>query len=113
MAQPDTIAQPADVRAMFDRIAPEYDRFNALASFGLHQSWRDAMVREIPVGAKVLDIATGTGDVAFMARARGHEVVGLDFSERMISLARSKDKEGAILWMTGSAETLPFADRSF
>ena len=98
---------------MFDRIAPEYDRFNALASFGLHQSWRETMVRRIPPGAKVLDIATGTGDVAFLARAQGHEVVGVDFSERMISRARAKDVTGSILWMTGSADALPFADRSF
>ena len=98
---------------MFDRIAPEYDRFNALASFGLHQSWRETMVRRIPPGAKVLDIATGTGDVAFLARAQGHEVVGVDFSDRMIARARAKDKEGEILWMTGSADALPFADRSF
>src|SRR5258708_28302498 len=113
MAKLDTIAQPADVQAMFDRIAPEYDRFNTLASFGLHQGWREALVRQIPVGAKVLDIATGTGDVAFMARTHGHEVVGVDFSERMISRARAKDKEGSVLLVTGSAEALPFADRRF
>jgi len=98
---------------MFDRIAPEYDRFNALASFGLHQGWRQTLARAIPVGAKVLDIATGTGDVAFLAREYGHDVVGLDFSEQMIIRARAKDQQGSILWMTGSADALPFADRSF
>jgi demethylmenaquinone methyltransferase/2-methoxy-6-polyprenyl-1,4-benzoquinol methylase len=113
MAQIETIAPPAVVREMFDRIAPEYDRFNALASFGLHRAWRETLVRKIPSGVKVLDIATGTGDVAFSARAHGHDVVGLDFSERMIERARAKDKDGSILWMTGSADKLPFAERSF
>ncbi len=113
MAAPPTIAPPADVRAMFDRIAPEYDRFNALASFGLHKNWREVMVREIPAGAKVLDIATGTGDVAFSARQQGHEVVGLDFSEEMIRRARLKDAKKMITWVAASAEALPFADQEF
>ena len=113
MAEVETIAPPAAVRAIFDRIAPEYDRFNAWASLGLHHSWREALVREIPADARVLDIATGTGDVAFLAHARGHEVVGLDFSERMIAAARAKDPSGEILWMVGSADHLPFAEKSF
>jgi demethylmenaquinone methyltransferase / 2-methoxy-6-polyprenyl-1,4-benzoquinol methylase len=113
MTQLEPIAHPEDVRAMFNRIAPGYDHFNALASFGMHQSWRDILVKQIPPGARVLDIATGTGDVAFKARAQAHEVVGLDFSEPMITRARKKDKNGSILWMTGSAEALPFAENSF
>lgn len=113
MAAPPTIAPTADVRAMFDRIASEYDRFNSWASFGLHKGWRDIMVRQIPAGASVLDIATGTGDVAFLARSQGHEVVGLDFSESMIHRARLKDIRSAITWMTGSAEALPFPERRF
>jgi len=98
---------------MFDRIAPTYDRFNALASLGRHQGWRRTLVRQIPVGANVLDIGTGTGDVAFRARAQGHDVVGLDFSEAMIAGARRKDVKGAIQWVVGSAEALPFAENSF
>jgi len=113
MAPLETIAPPEAVREMFDRIAPEYDRFNTLASFGLHHSWRQTLVRRIPAGARVLDIATGTGDVAFMARTHAHDVVGLDFSERMISRARDKDKQGSILWVAGSADALPFTDGSF
>jgi demethylmenaquinone methyltransferase/2-methoxy-6-polyprenyl-1,4-benzoquinol methylase len=113
MARSETIAPPATVQAIFNRIAPDYDRFNAWASFGLHHSWRESLVREIPHGARVLDIATGTGDVAFLARSRGNDVVGLDFSERMIAHARAKDTAGDILWMVGSADQLPFAERSF
>jgi demethylmenaquinone methyltransferase/2-methoxy-6-polyprenyl-1,4-benzoquinol methylase len=98
---------------MFDRIAADYDRFNAWASLGLHQHWRRVLLGYVPLGARVLDIATGTGDVAFLAAQSGHTVVGLDFSERMLDKAREKDKEGRIRWMNGSADRLPFSDRSF
>ena len=67
------------IRTMFDRIASDYDRFNAWASLGLDQHWRRTLLRRIPKGARVLDIATGTGDVAFLAADAGHPVVGIDF----------------------------------
>ncbi len=98
---------------MFDRIASDYDRFNAWASLGLDHHWRKTLVRHIPQGARVLDLATGTGDVAFWALKAGHEVVGLDFSERMLEQARAKDRQSQIRWMNGSADKLPFSDRSF
>jgi demethylmenaquinone methyltransferase / 2-methoxy-6-polyprenyl-1,4-benzoquinol methylase len=98
---------------MFDQIATEYDRFNAWASLGLHQHWRKLLVRRIPSGARVLDIATGTGDIAFLASQAGHAVIGLDFSDRMLEQARVKDREKRIRWMNGSADKLPFSDRSF
>jgi len=98
---------------MFDRIASDYDRFNAWASLGLHQHWRKLLVRRIPEAARVLDIATGTGDVAFLAAHMGHAVVGLDFSERMLAHAKEKDLGARIRWMNGSADHLPFSDRSF
>jgi demethylmenaquinone methyltransferase/2-methoxy-6-polyprenyl-1,4-benzoquinol methylase len=101
------------VRAMFDNIAAQYDRFNALASLGLHQHWRRSLVRRIPSGVRVLDLATGTGDVAFLAAKDGHEVVGADFSENMLAKAREKDPASKIRWISASAERLPFSDRSF
>ena len=101
------------VRAMFDNIASQYDRFNAVASLGLHQHWRRSLVRRIPKGARVLDLATGTGDVAFLAAAEGHDVVGLDFSENMLAKAREKDTQSKIRWISASADRLPFSDRSF
>lgn len=97
---------------MFDDIAPNYDRFNAWASLGLHHQWRKALVKRIPEGARVLDIATGTGDVAFLVSPE-HAVVGLDFAEKMLDQARAKDTAGRIHWMQGSADQLPFSDRSF
>src|SRR5476649_2477333 len=89
---PVAAAPPAgpQIRSMFDRIAPDYDRFNAWASLGLDQHWRRTLLRRIPDGARVLDIATGTGDVAFLAADAGHAVVGIDFSERMLAIAREK-----------------------
>jgi demethylmenaquinone methyltransferase / 2-methoxy-6-polyprenyl-1,4-benzoquinol methylase len=103
----------AAVRAIFDRIAPAYDRFNAWASLGLHQQWRKNLVARIPRGARVLDVATGTGDVAFLAADHGHEVIALDFSDRMLAQAREKDRDRRIRWVEGSADRLPFSDRSF
>lgn len=102
-----------NIRAMFDRIASDYDRFNAWASLGLHQHWRRTLLKQIPPGARVLDVATGTGDLAFLAAQAGHVVVGLDFSEQMLAKARQKDLEGRVRWMNGSADRLPFSDRSF
>src|ERR1039457_4594762 len=96
-AVPASMTGPS-VRAMFDRIASDYDRFNAWASLGLHQHWRKSLLSHVPVGARILDIATGTGDMAFLASHAGHTVVGLDFSERMLAKAREKDTAGAIRW---------------
>ncbi len=101
------------VRSMFDALAPAYDRFNSWASLGLHHRWRKALIGRLPGQSRVLDIATGTGDVAFLAREAGHEVVGLDFSQRMLELARKKDALNQIRWLNGSADRLPFSDRSF
>lgn len=98
---------------MFNRIAPDYDRFNSWASLGLDHRWRRELVRRIPARSHVLDLATGTGDVAFLAAAAGHSVVGLDFSEAMLDLARRKDSAQTIRWINGSASRLPFSDRSF
>ena len=98
---------------MFNTLAPDYDRFNSWASLGLHQRWRKELVRRIPSPSRVLDLATGTGDVAFLAVDAGHTVVGLDFSEAMLEKAKVKDTQKKIRWMNGSAGRLPFSDRSF
>lgn len=117
VSTPPALASPfpggPGVRTMFDSIAPDYDRFNAWASLGLHQHWRRALLRRIPEDARVLDVATGTGDVAFLAASAGHSVVGLDFSERMLQIAREKDPQGRIRWVNAPADRLPFSDRSF
>jgi demethylmenaquinone methyltransferase / 2-methoxy-6-polyprenyl-1,4-benzoquinol methylase len=96
-----TLAEP-QVRAMFDRIAGVYDRLNSLMTAGLHHHWRDRAVElaQVGPGSHVLDVATGTGDMAFaLAKAIGPggdgEVVGADFSEQMLDIARRKAADGA------------------
>jgi demethylmenaquinone methyltransferase/2-methoxy-6-polyprenyl-1,4-benzoquinol methylase len=97
---------------MFDRIAPVYDSMNRLMTAGLDRRWRDetaaAVVRP---GDRVLDACCGTGDLAIAAAKAGGKVTGLDFSEPM--LARAREKEPGIEWISGDALALPFADGSF
>ena len=83
------------VRAMFDRIAWVYDALNGVMSAGLHHRWRGRAVdlARVGPGSRVLDLATGTGDLALeLARrvAPGGEVVGSDFSEEMLSAIEAR-----------------------
>jgi demethylmenaquinone methyltransferase/2-methoxy-6-polyprenyl-1,4-benzoquinol methylase len=104
---------PADgVRRMFDRIAPVYDAMNRAMTAGLDRRWRKLTVAAVvDPGARVLDACCGTGDLAIAALPFAREVVGLDFSERM--LARARRKAPAIEWVQGDALALPFDDSSF
>jgi demethylmenaquinone methyltransferase / 2-methoxy-6-polyprenyl-1,4-benzoquinol methylase len=112
--------ESGEVRAMFDRIAGVYDLLNTVMTAGLHHRWREraADFARIGPGARVLDVATGTGDLALeLARrvAPGGEVVGSDFSEAMLARARRKAQPaGAELrFEWGDALELPYADGSF
>ncbi len=89
-----TLAEP-QVEAMFDRIAGVYDLLNTVMTAGLHHKWRRraADLTGVGPGDRVLDVATGTGDLAIELAGRvapGGEVVGSDFSEGMLELARQK-----------------------
>lgn len=114
---PGAIADPAVVRAMFDRIVPRYDLMNHLMTFGMDFRWRKIIAqRAAAMGDRVLDIATGTGDVAFEIRAAGaREVTGLDFSPEMIAAANAKARarDSDIEFLVGDAMALPFADNTF
>ena len=104
------------MRAMFDRISGVYDRMNAVMSAGLHERWRARAVDLAAVGpgARALDVATGTGDLAIELAGRvgsGGEVVGCDFSEGMLDLARVKAP--AIAFEHANALALPYPDASF
>src|SRR5215218_9849539 len=110
-----TLAEP-QVRAMFDRIARGYDLLNSVMTAGLHHQWRRRAVEIAGVGAgdRVLDVATGTGDLAIELASRvapGGEVIGSDFSENMLALARKKAPELTFQW--GNALELPYADDEF
>ena len=114
---PGAIADPATVRAMFDRIVPRYDLMNHLMTFGMDIRWRKQIARRAAaMGDTVLDVATGTGDVAFAIREAGaRAVVGLDFSPEMISAAQAKERErrAGIDFLIGDAMHLPFPDDTF
>src|SRR5881398_4265920 len=80
------------VRSMFDGIAGVYDLLNTAMTAGLHHRWREraADLARVGPGARALDVATGTGDLALALAARGCEVVGADFSDGMLERARQK-----------------------
>lgn len=111
--------KPEAVRRMFSEIAPRYDLLNRLLSFGQDQAWRRRAValalEKRP--RRVLDLATGTGDLALaLKRARPEaEVVGVDFSPAMLELARKKAKRLGleVVFLEGDALDLPFPDGSF
>jgi demethylmenaquinone methyltransferase/2-methoxy-6-polyprenyl-1,4-benzoquinol methylase len=98
---------------MFDRIARVYDRMNSVMTAGMHHRWRRRAVdlAQAGPGTRALDVATGTGDLAIELSSRGAEVVGLDFSEPMLELARAKAP--AIQFVQGNALELAYADASF
>jgi demethylmenaquinone methyltransferase/2-methoxy-6-polyprenyl-1,4-benzoquinol methylase len=101
---------------MFDRIAGVYDPLNSVMTAGLHHKWRRRAVDLAAVGpgSRVLDVATGTGDLAIELAARvapGGEVVGSDFSENMLELARAKAP--GIAFEQGNALDLPYEDDRF
>ena len=85
---------PTRIAGMFDAIAPRYDLLNHVLSVGLDRRWRARAVRELqlPAGARVLDLCTGTGDLALAAveAAADVSVVGIDFAGRMLTLAAAK-----------------------
>ena len=97
---------------MFDRIAPVYDAMNHVMTAGLDRRWRRITVEQaVRPGDRVLDACCGTGDLALAARAHGADVVGLDFSERMLERARAKSAD--VEWVRGDVLALSFDDASF
>jgi demethylmenaquinone methyltransferase / 2-methoxy-6-polyprenyl-1,4-benzoquinol methylase len=109
-----------EVRGMFDRIAGVYDLMNSAMTAGLHHQWRQRAVDRAQVGpgSDALDICCGTGDLALELRRRigpDGRVVGSDFSEPMLELARRKSGEEGLPVEFGWADALelPYGDASF
>jgi demethylmenaquinone methyltransferase/2-methoxy-6-polyprenyl-1,4-benzoquinol methylase len=108
---------PARIAGMFDAIAPRYDLLNHVLSAGLDARWRTRAIAELrlPPGARVLDLCTGTGDLAVAAlRAQpGASVVGIDFAGEMLRLAsRKMTSQGlsSVRLVRGDATRIPLAD---
>jgi ubiquinone/menaquinone biosynthesis methyltransferase len=103
------------VRRLFGTIADRYDLITVLLSFGRDRAWKRRLIdlAEIAPGARVLDLACGTGDLAIEAAARGGRAVGLDFEPRMIALASRKAAARSIAFVIGDMTALPVADASF
>jgi len=112
--------QKATIRSLFTRIAAKYDLLNRLMSLGQDQRWRrDALalakLGELSGTSRLLDVATGTGDMALTAwdRAQPLEVVGIDLTPAMVVLAKEKAGDKPIRWTVGDGLALPFPDSAF
>ena len=110
-----------EVGRMFDSIAPTYDLLNRGTSLGVDTLWRKQLIAELDpaVHRKILDVATGTADVAIQTvlRTDPDHVTGLDLSEGMLAYGRTKVKkrglQDRITLEQGDSENLPYADGSF
>ncbi|WP_323040634.1 bifunctional demethylmenaquinone methyltransferase/2-methoxy-6-polyprenyl-1,4-benzoquinol methylase UbiE [Gemmobacter sp.] len=109
------------VHGVFTSVASKYDVMNDLMSMGIHRIWKDAMMDWLAPrpGQRLLDVAGGTGDVAFrfLGRARDTSAVVCDMTESMLIEGRQRAEAGAMAerldWVVGDAMALPFADSSF
>ena len=112
----------AKVNDLFAAIARRYDLLNDLQSFGLHRYWkrRVAKLATVPPRVRALDLCCGTGDIAFALARRGATVTGLDFSQKMLEVAESRntvpDPDSGSrnpTFIRGDAEQIPFPDALF
>jgi demethylmenaquinone methyltransferase/2-methoxy-6-polyprenyl-1,4-benzoquinol methylase len=118
------------VRRVFESVAPRYDLMNDLMSAGVHRLWKDAAVDVLNPrpGERFLDVAGGTGDIAFRIHRRITDLAGersgeqpdiavCDINPAMLTVGRDRAVDRGLLtgltWTTGDAEDLPFPDRSF
>lgn len=122
----DSRAKGGQVESMFDSIAPAYDLMNFIMSLGMCGHWRNKAIR-LAVGRlaaeprDILDVATGTGDVAFALHRRfpSAGIIGIDLSEGMLGMARAKQESivesagGSIEFRQGDSLALEFPDDSF
>ena len=110
------------VHGVFDSVAEKYDLMNDLMSGGMHRLWKDRFIREIRprAGLKYLDVAGGTGDIAFRIKKRigkDADITLCDLTHNMLEVGRNRAIDRGWLdsfeWVTGNAESLPFPDNSF
>ncbi|WP_425516475.1 demethylmenaquinone methyltransferase [Ornithinibacillus massiliensis] len=109
------------VHHVFEKIYDKYDTMNSIISFQRHKAWRKDVMKQmnVPNGASALDVCCGTGDWSFsLAEAVGSKgnVIGLDFSQNMLSVAKEKNEElnyDNLEFVHGNAMELPYEDNSF
>ena len=109
------------VKEMFNDISGRYDLFNLISSFGIDRYWRYKLIGKFNLDSsdKLIDIATGTGDVVFgMHKKFNNILIGLDIADKMIELADKKKRKKGLLdydisFIQGDAEDLGFADNAF
>ncbi len=111
-------SKKVQIEEMFDDISKRYDFLNHFLSMGIDRGWRKKVIKEIKAVPhhNVLDIATGTGDVAIAASGLDTQITGLDLSEKMLDVAREKvSKRGItnIELIKGDSENLPYEDGTF
>ena len=120
-------AEKADmVRRVFESVAPRYDLMNDLMSAGVHRLWKNTLIDALHprAGEKFLDVAGGTGDIAFRilrqqaSKGDGRaDITVCDINPAMLEVGRNRAVDRGLLkglaWTTGDAENLPFPDRSF
>ena len=100
-------------KRLFSTIADRYDLITAVLSYGQDARWKARLISEanIQQGDRALDLACGTGDIAFASAERGARVIGLDLTPRMLELARRKSSRAS--FVTGDMTSLPFANERF
>jgi len=111
-------SKKVQIEEMFDDISKRYDFLNHFLSMGIDRGWRKKVIKEIKAVPHhaILDIATGTGDVAIAASGLDTQITGLDLSEKMLDVAREKvSKRGInnIELIKGDSENLPYDDATF
>ena len=107
------------VKAVFDSVAPSYDLMNDLMSLGIHRLWKDSFIDAVKprAGEHLLDVAGGTGDIAFRFLKRGgSQVTVCDINAEMLKVGRERAIDKGFLqgldWVVGDAEALPVPDTS-
>jgi len=116
-----SLGKKEQVTQMFDNISKEYDGLNRVISFGIDQKWRRNVVHLVDAiqPQSILDIATGTGDLAIMfaEKTKANKIVGLDISEGMLNVGRqkvrAKNLQNRVEMVVGDSENLPFNDNTF
>ena len=106
------------VGSVFSRVARSYDLMNDLMSGGLHRLWKDSFVDRIRprAGEAILDMAGGTGDIAFRLARRGAQVTVADINPDMLGVGRERAEQrrvDGLIWQVENAETLTFGDAGF